>query len=542
MKVEMNVTGAVCCAVLALYFGGCGKADGGRVLSTTAYPARGRLLDCKGQVLAMNGRSFKYYLDPKDIRMGKEEAARAIATALDLDANDVLRKCNDEKSRYVFLAKCEGEETVEKLRDRGLGIHIQETRVRKIEDPKLAVLLGEVRSAPGDERLMKGCSGLEYVHDECLRGVVATNQVVVGPDGAEQRALTRNKPKNGCDVMLTIDRVVQSALQDVLEKFADTNDTGRAWGVVMEVKTGAIRAIAETCSAMLPTNDNGQVAASCFHYEAGSVIKPFTVAIALDCGLAKIDTPYSTARDDEHYHKLPSDWGHAWPATLTIGEAMVKSSNIVLGKLSYDLGPERLYLGLRSFGFGENPDSGLGLESPGILRDCRKFPWGKVERSRIGIGQGLSVTVLQLARGYAILANGGVDVRPYTVEKIVDPAGTVKFQHCQTATNRVVGAAAAAMVCRALERVVGDQGTARCAAVEGVHVAGKTGTTHRRDGQSYSDEQFISSFAGFFPAECPEYVIIVAFETKKTSGSLMHMGGHRPALAFAELVKTMRRR
>ena len=343
----------------------------------------------------------------------------------------------------------------------------------------------------------------------------------------------------------SIDREVQKTLRDALVRYADTNDTGRAWGVVMEVKTGAIRAIAETCSAMLSTNDNGQVAASCFHYEAGSVLKPFTVAIALDCGLAKIDTPYSTARDDEHYHKLPSDWGHVWPATLSIGEAMVKSSNIVLGKLSYDLGPERLYLGLRSFGFGEKPDSGLGLESPGVLRDCRKIPWGKVERSRIGIGQGLSVTVLQLARGYAILANGGVDVRPYTVEKIVDPAGTVKFQHCHTATNRVVGAEAAAMVCRALERVVSDQGTARRAAVEGVHVAGKTGTAQRRDGRDglkYSAEQYMSSFAGFFPAECPEYVICVAFETKKIGGSFMHQGGYRPALAFAELVKAMRRR
>ena len=302
----------------------------------------------------------------------------------------------------------------------------------------------------------------------------------------------------------SIDREVQKTLWDALVRYADTNDTGRAWGVVMDVRTGAVRGIADTGFAFESSNGIDRV---CF--EAGSVLKPFIAAIALDCSVAEIGTKYSTARDDKRYGDLPSDGWHVWPDEMTIGDALVKSSNVVFGKLACDIGQDRLCRGLRSFGFCEKPLSG-----------CPKRPWSDATTSRIGIGEGIAVTALQLARAYATLANEGMDV---------------------VGSNRVISAGTAKAICRTLERVVSKEGTARRAAVEGVRVAGKTGTVQRLADGGSAEGRYHATFAGFFPVDDPKYVIVTTFETKRGDG-LMHQGGYRPALAFSEIVKRLTRK
>ena len=302
----------------------------------------------------------------------------------------------------------------------------------------------------------------------------------------------------------SIEREVQKSLRDALVRYADTNDTGRAWGMVMDVRTGAVRGIADTGFASESTNVIDRVC-----YEPGSALKPFVVAIALDCGVAEIGMKYSTARDDKRYDDLPSDGGHAWPDEMTVGDALAKSSNVVFGKLACDIGQDRLCRGLRSFGFLEKP-----------LLGCPKRPWNNAMTSRIGIGEGIAVTALQLVRAYATLANGGVDV---------------------VNSNRVISAGTAKAICRTLERVASKEGTARRAAVEGVRVAGKTGTMQRFFDGGSMDGLYHATFAGFFPADDPKYVIVTTFETKRGDG-LMHQGGYRPALAFSEIVKRLTRK
>ena len=302
----------------------------------------------------------------------------------------------------------------------------------------------------------------------------------------------------------SIDREVQKTLRDALVRYADTNDTGRAWGVVMDVRTGKVRGIADTGFASESTNVIDRVC-----YEPGSALKPFIAAIALDCGVAEIGSKYSMARDDKRYGDLPSDGGHVWPDEMTVGDALVKSSNVVFGKLACDIGQDRLYRGVRSFGLCEKSLSG----SP-------KRPWDNAMMSRIGIGESIAVTALQLAHAYAILANGGVDV-----------AGS----------NRVISAGTAKAICQTLERVASKEGTARRAAVEGVRVAGKTGTMQRFFDGGSTDGLYHATFAGFFPADDPKYVIVTTFETKRGDG-LMHQGGYRPALAFSEIVKRLTRK
>ena len=402
------------------------------------------------------------------------------------------------------------------------------------------------RTPVGDQGVARVCPSRGWVFD-CQGQVLSTNGMVTADrvfaelDDRSMVVLAHNRPERGGDVVLTIDRDIQSALQAVLEKYADTNDTGRAWGVVMEPETGAIRAMA--CTGPVPEIGGMAYAAyaSSSVYELGHAITPFTAAIAIDGGLAGIDTMYSTDRDDARYSRLPGDGGRVWPAEMSVGDAVVRSSNIVLGKLACDIGPERLYRGLKAFGFGEKSGSECVLEAEGVFRDCRGMSANKVLVSRMGIGQGFAGTALQLARGYAILAGGGMDVRPYVVEKIVAADGKAECHQAPSATNRVVSALAAAAVCRTLERVT-TEGTARRAAVEGVRVAGKTGTTMRMGDGKYLDDVFRATFAGFFPADRPKYVLVMTFETKRVEGSSMHQGGRRPALAFAELVRGILKR
>ena len=222
---------------------------------------------------------------------------------------------------------------------------------------------------------------------------------------------------------LPIDREVQKMLLDALVRYADTNDTGRAWGVVVDARTGAVCGIADTGSA---AESNNGIDRFCF--EAGSVLKPFTAAIALDCGIAGIGSKYSTARDDKRYGDLPSDGAHIWPEEMTVGDALVKSSNLVFGKLSCDIGQDRLYRGLRSFGLCEKSLSECVGGNACALSGCPKHPWDNATMSRIGIGEGVAVTALQLARAYAILANDGVDVVKSTLDKSTTNSGNTRSE------------------------------------------------------------------------------------------------------------------
>lgn len=368
---------------------------------------------------------------------------------------------------------------------------------------------------------------LEQQYQDMVWGNSVTNLHILDAWGRLARRSPGIEPTDGCDVRLTVDADLQLKVQDVLTKYADTNDTGRSWAVVMDANTGAIRALADT------GDEKGF--GTWFIYEPGSIMKPITAAIALNRGIASIDTKISTTRNDERYYRLPGDGSHVWPETLSVGDALVKSSNIVLGKLSYDVGPERLYTGLKDFGFGVKPGSGYRFEGAGVLPDWKR--WDKAAWSRVGIGQFVAVTALQMARAYAILANGGMDVQPHVIEKIVAKNGEVKYEHKQREPRRVVSANVAKTVCAVLERVATSEGTARRAAVEGVRVAGKTGTAQRVVDKKYAEGLFRASFAGFFPANEPKYVIVSTFETKKSEGLSMHQGGQRPALTFAEIVK-----
>ena len=220
---------------------GCPVAFSGE-LEVVDRPIRGRLIDCQGKVLAMSLPLHVYHLDPKSIRCKKEVAARIIANALQLQFEDVLAKCNDQKRRYIYLAASSSDVVRETLRDRGFGIMVEtETHsYRKYADADLAPLLGDEFSG------MDGRSGFEGLYNDLLKGVAATNRAVVNARGQWVQKFRENWMTNGNDVMLTLDLDAQKLALDALRRSVSSNGAERGWAIVLDSKSLAVRVLADT--------------------------------------------------------------------------------------------------------------------------------------------------------------------------------------------------------------------------------------------------------------------------------------------------------
>ena len=367
----------------------------------------------------------------------------------------------------------------------------------------------------------------------------------------------------GCVAELTIDPTLQRVVSDVLSRHADTNDAGIGWAVLISANDGAVLALADCGGAA----DAPRPFAMTKMFTPGHLISTLTVAAALNAGIATPDSELFTDASEAFYYqyKLPGDGGHIWESTLTVSNALAYSSNVVLAKLGILVGRDREYDVLSKFGIGIRTGIGFAGESAGRLlppERCSRLQW-----TRIPIGQGVEITAIQIARAYATLANHGERVDPYVVKRIVNASGETLYEHVAS-TNKVraVSRAAADSTCGILEgavraddlkgfdglhdedppdiakSLVPPRATGRRAAVEGVRIAGKTSTAQRMkpDSYEYYFDRYTASFAGFFPADAPKYVLVVCYETKRVDGvPYIHQGGGRPAMAFAEVVRRM---
>lgn len=366
---------------------------------------------------------------------------------------------------------------------------------------------------------------------------------------------------NGRAAELTIDPAMQRIVSETLCRYADTNDTGVGWATILSVKDGAVLALAD-CGG---DADAPRPFALTRLFMPGHLLSTLTVAAAIDAEIAAPNTKLFTNSLEAYFseYNLPSDGGHIWESTLTVSNALVYSSNVVLAKLGILVGRDKEYDVLNKFGIGIR--SGIGFAGEKLGRLLPPDRWCRLHRTRIPIGQGVEITSIQIARAYATLANHGERVDPYVVKRITDASGATLYAHAaSTNTVQAVSRKAADSACAILEgavkaddlkgfdglkdedppdiakSLVQRRATGRRAAVEGVRVAGKTATPHRMktDGHEFELDKFVASFAGFFPVESPKYVLVVCFETKRIEDvPYIHQGGGRPAMAFAEIVR-----
>ena len=306
-------------------------------------------------------------------------------------------------------------------------------------------------------------------------------------------------------------------------------ETGAIGGtvVVQEPASGRILALASQpdYNPNLPGNyraSKRRNRAVCDMYEPGSTFKPFLLASVLEEGIAKPgQVTYCENGRFEVGGKIIRD--HARYRELSLEEMLKFSSNIGFAKLGKALERERYYAYLRDFGFGEPTGIDLPGEAGGLLRAPSR--WFEIDLAAISFGQGLSVTPIQLASAMSAIANGGLLMEPYLVEKIFDSEGQVVERRLPQVKRRVISEETAAKVREMMVSVTEPGGTGTKAALPGYRVAGKTGTAQKVDPVTggYSPDKRVSSFIGFVPAENPALVIAVAVDEPKgkTYGGLI---------------------
>ena len=514
-----------------------------------------QLLARRGSIYSAKGRDYpfvksvpfwEYRLDPTSLTNAvvrpkgekkprtREAILKTIADTLKLDYRKVLKMAENTKNRYQFLALSSDPEAHRVIADSRLvaGVAIHDQQVRQyLHGRRLSHVLGSVNA--------EGCgsAGLEQRFNRELTGMPGTIQGMRDARGRElydKRKISID-PIPGADLYLTVDHNIQFETEEALKWGLQEYGAGSGWCIVMDSRTGAILAMA-SLPDFEPLNfgrasDNAKLnRAVGFVYEPGSVMKVITAAAAIEAGFVRPDSVYNTDRYDTRYYKLPGDGSHKWEPTMTVKDAIVHSSNIVIGKLGYDFGPLRLHDAMRRFGFGEKTGIELPGEQYGILPNPRKRMWDKASQSRAAIGQFVAVTPIQLVSAYQSIANDGIRMKPYIVDRIVEHDGTTVFRHSPEPLGRTVSERTARTMRDVMLGVASPQGTARRAAIRGYSVAGKTGTAQKALRGRYQDGLYRASFCGIVPASDPHLTILVTLDfDQKTK---FHQGGNSAGPVF----------
>ena len=527
---------------------------------------RGSIYSSTGVPYARTKIVWEYAVDPKAGNEDPVHPSRKVdpsvrmanitnlAESLNLPQVKVMDAYARVDRRYVPLATNEDESVHARL-SKIHELSVSEKIVRVYPQGRnLSQVVGFVSR---DVTNAVGVAGIEQRFERYLKGLPGRMTGRKDAHGRELRILREftAEPRPGNDVYLTVDHNIQHEVERILLEGRLRHQAERVWAIVLDAKTSAVLAMAS-----LPDYDPGNFTASTDAlrknypvaqvYDPGSVMKTITACAAINEGMVGPNTVMSTDRSDPRYYRLPTD-SHKMDDFMTVRDALVHSCNVIYGKLGYDLGPRRLRSYMTEFGFGRKTGIELPGEEKGLLPPWNK--WDKLKQSRAPIGQGVSVTAIQLAGAYACIANDGELLQPYIVERIVEhdkspaDAASVVYQHERQVVGHPIRPDTARKVRAMMLGVAKKGGTARRAAVAGYTVAGKTGTAQiARPGGGYYDDQFNASFIGIVPASQPRVVILVTYhkpftcrrrDTSEARGVPIynHQGGVCAGPTFSEI-------
>ncbi len=508
-------------------------ADKQHVAPREMQAARGGIFDRSGRPFAMNVRRCSIAVQPRRIKN-----ARPIIQALSRDAGVspyTVRAAIRSGRSYVYVKHDAmlAEETQRELsRIDGIVIEANANRIYPY-DAVGSKVIGFV------SRENHGLSGIERAYDHALRGTPGRITVLRNGRYSSDRyyEYVDKKPIDGKQVFLTIDATVQDIAETELRRaVAECGATGGAV-IVMDVPTGDVLALAELPS--IPTRDGSSHADSLWTlrsvshvYEPGSTFKLVTAAALLDkTAIAPADSfDAEDGRADLGFAVINDPHPHRF---LTIEEAFMYSSNIVMAKASGSLQNGDLYGYAKLFGFGARTGVGLPGESAGLVPPIER--WSARTRATMSFGQEVAVTPLQLLNAYAAVANDGVMMMPRLVKAVVDPRTGDVIESEPVVVRRVVSEETARTLREFCLQVV-EQGTAQAARVEFMRVAGKTGTAQKAGRHGYIFNRYISSFVGFAPYEAPRIACLVMIDEPKWS---VRFGGDSAAPAFGRICESL---
>ena len=482
---------------------------------------RGEITDRNGTALALSATAYAVSASPRQVK-DPEAFARELAAVLDVDAQTVAQRVADRTKGGVTLKRQVPRETAQALlKRRGElraagntaldGLYLEEDQLRVYP---MGAFLTQVLGLTTIDGV--GQSGLEKQLDKYLRG--KDGLIVSEVDGRGNElpysVSEYTPPVNGGSVRLTIDAAIQGFAEKAMRECYEVNSAVAVQAVVMDVNTGEVLAMVtkpdydpnspprddvEALTAMMRIRPISDV------YEPGSTFKILTSAAALETG---VTTPtegfYCSGSVTVEGSKIRC-WGRPHGAE-SMAEAIQNSCNPVFVELGLRLGTARLYSYLRAFGLGSRTGIDLEGESAGIL--ISESSVKTVDLARIGFGQSVAVTPLQLICAVSAVANGGNLMRPYIVKEITDAEGNVVERNEPEVVAKPLKEETSALMRELLWAVV-DRGGGKNARIEGIKVAGKTGTAQiYRDGV-ISRDAHIGSFIGFAPADSPRVAVLV---------------------------------
>lgn len=494
-------------------------------------PIRGAIYDRNLRPLAMNIPVYSLSVNPRAMSLkDKDLSLRTLPALLGMDRNTVQERLN-KKKYFAWLKRKISVEEVEKIKAlniKGLNF-INETK-RYYPNGSLAAHL--VGFAGLDNT---GLEGIELFYNDYLKGQPGWSRIL--RDARLRELMIGNTfvpPRDGFDVVLTIDETIQYLAEHALEKAYKKYHAKAASIIVMDIHTGEILALAnqptykmENFSSSLPESRINR--AICFTYEPGSVFKIVTAAAALEGNYFsekdKIfceNGAYRVANHTLH--------DHSSHGTLSFKEVFEQSSNIGVTKIAQKMGAQAVYDYARKFRFGVKTNIDIGGEVNGTLKPPRL--WSKTSIGAIPIGQEVTVTQIQLLCAISAIANDGVYMRPFVVKYIKDSQGEVIKSFDPEIVERVINSDTAKRLTNILVGVV-DNGTAKLAQIKGMKVAGKTGTAQKVVNGIYSHSNFYATFYGFAPADRPRVAVIVVVDDPHPS----YFGGTVCAPVFKEVVE-----
>ncbi|NIA55379.1 penicillin-binding protein 2 [Massilia sp. TW-1] len=496
------------------------KQGASRYERTLELPAtRGKIFDRNGIVLASSLPVKAVWAIPDDVKESSSAKLRELAQLLDMPQAELLKKLDSDRT-FVYLKRQVEMDVIARIEK--LGIDGIDTRKEYKRYYPQGDVMAHIVGFTNVEDV--GQEGIELAQQKNLVGQTGSRRVIKDRLGriVEDVGLSR-EPHDGKDITLSVDSKLQyiayNSVKDAVEKFHAK--AGAA--VVLDVHTGEVLAL--TNWPTYNPNDRSHLTGEQLRnrvitdtFEPGSTLKPFTVALALDKGLIKPTTLFDTGngRYQTGGHTIRDTHPHG---VIDVSTIIQKSSNIGTTKISELLTAQDMWEMFTKVGFGQAPRYGFPGAAAGRVRPYKSWPI--VAKANMSFGQGISMSLLQLAHAWLIFARDG-DIIPLSFQKVTDkPVG-----------QQIISAKTAAQIRTMVESVVSPQGTAAQAQVAGYRVGGKTGTAQKVINGRYSQTHYVGSFAGIAPMSNPRFIIAVMIDDP--SGPF-HTGGAVAAPTFAAL-------
>ena len=485
---------------------------------------RGSLLDRRGNELAASEDAATIYATPYQVK-NPPLAAEKLARILDLKPGEVLADLTEESGFSYIAHKVTLEQAarIERLDLEGIG-QLPDSR-RTYPQGEMA---GQVIGSIGSEN--QGLNGLEMGEEEVLAGSDGERRIVTDALGDPIRLETIEEAEDGEDIQLTLDPLIQEETERALAEIGETYTPEGATAIVVEPRSSEILAMAnwppvDPNDLSEASNDDLLNRATGFTYEPGSTFKAFTVAAALEEKLVTPTSEFTLVPSIQVADRVIEESHPRGTENMTVSQILAHSSNVGSVTIGLEVGAEKFDRWIRRFGFGRPTGVRFPAEEQGLVLDLDEYSGSTM--GNLPLGQGISVTPMQMVAGYSAIANGGVLERPRLVkrigeEEVHEPKG-----------KRVISPQVAAEVREMLEGVLAPGGTASEVSVPGYTLAGKTGTAEVAENGAYSETKYVASFIGFAPAENPQ--LLAAVIVDQPQGEIY--GGSVAAPAFGQIAE-----